>query len=1019
MSRKVCLVIALAATLIIQCGEEGSFNPVGPPQRLVSIAGLTVSPTRIPAGGAQANISGNVVDQFGEPFRDVVVEFSAAKGAITAADTTTSTGAFQAVYTSGEDPGIDTVIATVAGISNSITLEIAAPSPDITLRVGKTSFLANGIDTTLVAAEIAYRGGSITRVPILFETTAGAFNGQTSTFAYAVEGRATVVLTSPSSNQTLTATITATIAELSAGAIGNNNPFPPALTGYYPPKSNAPYSPFILSSASTSALALASTSALASASRDASEARIAVILRGVTIKVEAADTLIPGDGQAQTAIRAFIKEENLQAVPDAPVTFSARYGSIPVTALTNDAGLAQVMLTSAPMPGVADRIVAKYGPVIADSIMISYAPAVGYVVLTADQTSIRGDGLRGTQLSARVFGGTGRPTPNVQVRFSADDGSLPVSRARTDDNGIAAVQYIAPSAENDRRITIRAEVAGGSSAPTPIIPPDEMYVIYDDDDDGDDDKNIYSNSDISLYKTNEQNPNPKAQSLKPKTQSLKPNKTQSQDIISDSLTLTIRGVQMRVDAFPDRIVARRGATASISASVFETTSGNPISDDTVRFAATNGQILGFAPLNANGQATATFTSSGLTGQAVIIARYGAAHADTTFIELLPTIGNLSLTAERGSMLAGGIDTIRVMARITDALGAASPGAEVWFSLGPAPLDSSLAITAEDGKASLLVVSPSVESDTTLQANAGSAGLRRSISLVVRSIARRSSASPDSLSAGAATPVTIIFQAFEQTSRRPVSGDTVWFSAINGVVQPFSMLNANGVAQTNFTVGNAVGEAWVIGQLGELKPDSVRIILVEPLFDLVVRAGRRSLLANGEDTTRLAIHTVNILGHPTPEVWVQFNPENCQVTPLSVRTNNDGFAEATLYSAASHLDDTAIVRISAFHSLRMLEDTNDDDDDDDDDKRYLIEFSKILGPPNRAEKESNSSLKGRLKSASSSNAKTTEQFDFSHLTNTTTSAARFDDKDLPVVKDFERKPSVSSLIQFDETDELVD
>ena len=113
LRRASLFTVAATSLLLLQCQEQGSFNPAGPDLRLVIVSDLTAFPNRVPAGGGTSVISGRVIDQQQKPFLETRVAFDAAKGSITLADTTDSLGRFSADYRSGSTAGLDTVTVVI------------------------------------------------------------------------------------------------------------------------------------------------------------------------------------------------------------------------------------------------------------------------------------------------------------------------------------------------------------------------------------------------------------------------------------------------------------------------------------------------------------------------------------------------------------------------------------------------------------------------------------------------------------------------------------------------------------------------------------------------------------------------------------------------------------------------------------------------------------------------------------------------------------------------------------------
>lgn len=873
-----------AAALSLQCQEKGSFNPVGPPVKTYTIDGLTATPNRVSAEGGESFVRGRIIDQNDDPLEGARVEFMAIHGTIDETDTTDAAGAFEAHYIAGDTPGTDTITVSIEESSANVTITLTGSSADLTLQLSNLSILANGIDTTLVTATLVGRSGPLNRIPVRFETTAGTFSGQRLTFTQTdIDGRAFAVITSAASNSTHTATITASVEDVETISRSSEK--------------NGPNQNIILRQSKFQPHSPASENA---------EASIPVTFRGVGISAEAFPEQIPGDGQAVSEIRAFIKEENNQAVPNARVAFSARLGSIPVLAVTDAAGVAKVNLTSAALPGVTDRVVVRYGPVLADSVEVAYAAAVGRIALTAESPGFIANGVSSMMITAQVFGGTGSVAPNVEVQFTTDAGVVFPERAITDNQGKAVTSLFSPGSTEDVIITVRGEVvenrlARQAISPTivaksidaPIVESQPATSVG---------KNSIDGRSTRLVRNNllENSSQAGSESVQPMDRAT-PLSKNGVPGLSSQVSVIARGVQLRLTVDPDSVVTKPGSTSSLTARVFETTSGNPVSGDTIRFATTLGSIPGSAILDIDGLARTTFTAGEEVGTAIISARYGSSHRIETSIALLPLIGKLELRTNLASIRAGGIEMATITAQLNDPLGDPTEGIAISFSADHLPGETVVSPTDAEGRATFIVASPPVESDSAFRVTASAGELTEVLRVGVRAVSRLISADPDSLSSGSSQLVTINYQAFESTTRRPVSGDTVWFSAAGGVVQPLAVLNGEGVAVTTFRVGDLPGIAAVSGQLGSLSPDTTRLVLVEPVHSVALRSARRSILANGVDTTTVTAVVTNILGQPSPEVWVGFRANFGTVEPAAVRTDVNGVARTQFLSSADNRD----------------------------------------------------------------------------------------------------------------------
>ncbi|MCF7810828.1 Ig-like domain-containing protein [bacterium] len=932
--------LALLTLFFIQCSEEGDFNPSNPDVHVVVISELTATPSRLPVGQQKSIISGRVIDQNAEPFVGTQVSFSVQHGSIDPIDTTDANGRFSTEYSSPNEPGIDTVNVQILDYTSHLYLTITGAPTGISIGSDRSTGMADGMDTIRVTAALEGYIDAIVGVPIEFTCSTGSFEGPNTTCKNTNEyGQASVLLTAPASNVTQIAEVTASILTDTEEDTSETDT---SETSGFSPLSNHSYKK-VLEQPGTCQTNLSES--------------LLLTFTGVVITVEAAPAMILGDGEATSVIKAFVKDVGRQAIPGVEVVFTAMLGGIPLSAITNNSGLAQVMLTSAERPGENDLIIARYGPELSDSVYVEYAAIVSDLTLESQKNIIIADGISSTLLTATVVGGTGNPAENIEVLFGCDRGELMSESGFTDYNGQVIVELVTSSSASDEVMTVWAVVAEDA----PVSAPSTVLIIPDTET-----SNLVSSErsarsltkqDLLLrsYKTQVENNldsectslllqrgSTKQDSLlheelnngfisdpidRRATLLLKNEYNNNDDAISDTTRVYAKGVQLRVSTEDDSLIARRGSSTIVMAYVYETTSRNPVTDGTVYFSTPSG--LGTIPhlgeLDNNGYTEVLFTTQDETGTATILAQFGTSHIDSVDVTLLPVIGSLEASPGKHSLQAGAIDQTQIDVTVKDPLGFPSPDVVVSYETDFDPNHHSLR-TDENGEAQFAIVSPSVEIDSVMIVKINAGELIENVSINLRAITRRLTATPDSISAGSTSPVEILFEAFEKTSRRPVTGDTVWFSGSGGNVQPSAVLDNSGRARTTFEPDNQTGTAWIYSVLGELTPDSANIELVEALALIDLNAGRGSILANGVDTTTVLASVTNILNDPTPEAWIYFEVENdaAEIDPAVIQADDEGLAEVILYSPAlTDANQTAVIHATAISEQEALAFLNND------------------------------------------------------------------------------------------------
>jgi len=149
-------------------------------------------------------------------------------------------------------------------------------------------------------------------------------------------------------------------------------------------------------------------------------------LLGVKMELSATPDSIPADGTSKSLITAHIKLASTNiAVSQAPVTFSTDLGVIPNLTVTGPEGLAQISLTSATQPGVAN-VTAEYGGLRKTVQVTFFDNFPNSIVLSAEPNFIwvkETGKIEQTIITATVLGVMGEPVNNdVKVRFTLQNG---------------------------------------------------------------------------------------------------------------------------------------------------------------------------------------------------------------------------------------------------------------------------------------------------------------------------------------------------------------------------------------------------------------------------------------------------------------------------------------------------------------------------------------------------------------------------------------------------------------------
>lgn len=165
-----------------------------------------------------------------------------------------------------------------------------------------------------------------------------------------------------------------------------------------------------------------------------------IYLRGVSMLVDADPAEIPADGISTSMVTVWLKETT-SGVPisGAEITFVTSLGTIGGSAVTDDAGYADVYFLSGTTPGVAE-VRAEYGGFV----------ALGYLSLGQLQLSLDAylpkmvaDGASSQMIEATVLTEDNTPVSGVDVDFSTTHGII-AGEGRTNSRGKAKALLTSP-----------------------------------------------------------------------------------------------------------------------------------------------------------------------------------------------------------------------------------------------------------------------------------------------------------------------------------------------------------------------------------------------------------------------------------------------------------------------------------------------------------------------------------------------------------------------------------------------
>ena len=348
---------------------------------------LTVEDDLMPANGfSTTDVSAQLRETTSlVAIMDEEVNFGTSLGSIVGSMPTDESGMAVVEFMTGTIAGTATIISQYGNmLSDTATLQLYVPSAQtINLSPGQSSIRADGMSTMNATATVLDEAGvPLGNAPVSWAVTTGTIQ-----FAQ--------TMTSSSGQATMTYQSAATMSDV----------------------------PVDLSV--TCGLVMQSTTVLA---------------RGVSVNVTATPEIVIADGNSTSEIRAHIYETTSNiAVSGEAVSFGATLGTIPNSSLTDESGLATVLLTSATQTGTSN-VTASFGAGLSDDVQVTFAPSTPTTLtLTASPTVLLADNVSTSTLTAVVTDQNGNPVPNgTQVRFNLPPQSGSLENLRTTQGGVAA-----------------------------------------------------------------------------------------------------------------------------------------------------------------------------------------------------------------------------------------------------------------------------------------------------------------------------------------------------------------------------------------------------------------------------------------------------------------------------------------------------------------------------------------------------------------------------------------------------
>ncbi len=290
--------------------------------------------------------------------------------------------------------------------------------------------LANGSDTVTVTVTVVdAKGRGLGNVGVGFQSSHGTIAPYATTGS---DGTAQVALTSGASTSDIVATVTAETQTSKTGV--------PLGAGAAVIVSRSALSNELIDQVLRSR-ALRPAANGKSAPAGTLHDEVTVLMRGITLHVEANPAVIPADGLSVSRITASLIETTRRVpLENQEVRFGASVGSVTGRVLTDASGIAAASLV-APPGGTASDVTAFYGPELSATVRITFRGLT--LAVEAASPGLVADGRSTTEIVARLLAQEeGTPIVGARIDFASSLGAI-TSPVTTDERGEAVATLIA------------------------------------------------------------------------------------------------------------------------------------------------------------------------------------------------------------------------------------------------------------------------------------------------------------------------------------------------------------------------------------------------------------------------------------------------------------------------------------------------------------------------------------------------------------------------------------------------
>jgi len=677
---------------------------------------------------------------------------------------------------------------------------------------------------------------------------------------------------------------------------------------------------------------------------------VTLSLRGITVSAMAQYSAMPANGVSSNTITAHVRETtSLVAVSGRTVTFGTSLGSIPNAITTDASGIAEATLVASQSSGNA-LVVCSMGPQLGDSATVNmYVPTPQGISVAPQTNSVRADGVTSLPVNATVTDAMGVPLANATVTWTASGISFTPVTTTTDAQGLTTLNFTpagrttnltstltaaSGTAQGTSAVTLRGVTVTASAVPDMVIA----------------DGSSTSQISVHVFETVSQIAIPEVTVFFGTNRGSIPQSamTNSSGIASVNLlaatatgtatvtatygqTLTAQTnvlfaastpTTLSLTASPTILFADNNSASALTANVTDQ-NGNPVPDGTqVRFSIPpqSGSMENLRT-TVGGVANNSLTSSS-TPDTFYVSAWAEDNPNVRdSVQIIYRVGDPALiimSATTDSLLANGIATDNITARVTDAVGHALPNVEVHFTATIGNITASR-VTDNDGNATV-PFSSSQTGTAVITAQAGLASASYNIFLLPgnpNSIQLGFTPNSVGVRGSGRNETLLITATVNDANNNPVvDGTPVTFNINNSpgggdfLSSTGAIPTINGQATVAYNSGTVSGTARIRAVCAGISAVSTEILIyagppyIENISDGCLSShiaiGASPCNMFGMDVVGESVQLVCLVGdrynNPvTPGTAVYFTTSGGVVTTSTGYTDSAGFARVTLYS----------------------------------------------------------------------------------------------------------------------------